>query len=164
MFTHSLIDEEITAYTRMSIKQLKCVIHAEQLKDSLVQQVQQRLAISIENRNNLTESEMTNMNIDMSSEMIMTSEMQLRVITIQLRVITMQLRVATLQSEVLKCWKNIDDVVYYNSKIYVLQISALCNAVISQFHDDVFTDYYYNYIIEAPHSICSLVILSLVLH
>ena len=126
----------------MSIEQLKHAIHAEQLKDSLVQWVQQRLTTSIKNRNNLTESEMTNMNIDMSSEMIMTSEMQLRVITIQLRVITMQLRVATLQSEVLKCWKNIDDVVYYNSKIYVLQISALCNAVISQFYDDVFTDHF----------------------
>ena len=142
MSTHSLIGEKITAYIRMSIKQLKCAIHAEQSKDSLVQWVQQRLATSIENRNNLTESEMTNMNIDMSSEMIMTSEMQLRVITIQLRVITMQLRVATLQSEVLKCWKNIDDVVYYNSKVYISQISALHNAVISQFHDDVFTDHF----------------------
>ena len=128
MSTHSLIGEKITAYTRMSIKQLKCAIHAEQSKDSLVQWVQQRLATSIKNRNNLTESEMTNMNIDMNSEMIITSEMQLRVITIQ--------------SEVLKCWKDIDNVVYYNSKIYVLQISALCNAVISQFHDDVFTDHF----------------------
>ena len=158
----------------MSIKQLKCAIHAEQSKDSLVQWVQQRLATSIENRNNLTESEMTNINIDMSSEMIMTSEMQLRVITIQsemnmnseiimtsemqLRVITiqsemnmnsemimtseMQLRVITMQSKVLKHWKDIDNIVYYDSKIYVLQISALCNAVISQFYDDVFTDYF----------------------
>ena len=60
--------------------------------------------------------------------MIMTSEMQLRVIN--------------MQSKVLKHWKDIDDVVYYNSKVYVLQISALCNAVISQFHDDVFTDHF----------------------
>ena len=135
----------------MSIKQLKHAIHAEQLKDSLVQQVQQRLTISLINRNNLTESEMTNMNIDMSSEMIMTSKMQLRVITIQSEMnmnsemiikSKMQLRVITIQSEVLKCWKNIDDVIYYNSKIYILQISALCNAVISQFHDDVFTDHF----------------------
>ena len=128
MFTHSLIDEKITAYIRIFIKQLKCAIHAEQSKDSLVQWVWQRLATFIENKINLTESEMTNMNIDINSEMIMTSEMQLRVIT--------------MQSEVLKCWKDIDDVVYYNSKIYVLQISALCNAVISQFHDDVFTDHF----------------------
>ena len=54
---------------------------------------------------------MTNMNIDMSSEMIMTSEMQLRVITIQSEMnmnsemimkSEMQLRVITMQSEVLK--------------------------------------------------------------
>ena len=146
MSTHSLIDEEITAYIRMFIKQLKW-----QSKDSLVWWVQQRLAISIENRNNLTESEMTNMNIDMSSEMIMTSEMQLRVITIQsemninseiIMTSEIQLRVITMQLKVLKHWKNIDDIVYYNSKIYVLQISALCNAVISQFYDDVFTDHF----------------------
>ena len=48
----------------------------------------------------------------------------------------------TIQSEVLKYWKNINDVVYYNSKVYVLQISAFHNAVISQFHDDVFADYF----------------------
>ena len=34
--THSPIGGEITAYTRMSIEQLKCAIHTEQLKDSLV--------------------------------------------------------------------------------------------------------------------------------
>ena len=135
----------------MSIEQLKHVIHAEQSKDSLVQWVWQRLATSIKNRNNLTESEMTNMNIDMSSEMIMTSEMQLRVITIQSEmnmnsemIITseMQLRMITMQSEVLKCWKDINDVVHYNSKIYILQNSALCNAVISQFHNNIFTDHF----------------------
>ena len=54
----------------------------------------------------------------------------------------MQLRVITMQSKVQKHWKNIDDVIYYNSKIYILQISALCNAVISQFYDNVFTDYF----------------------
>ena len=35
--TCSPIGGEITAYTRMSIKQLECAIHTEQLKDSLVQ-------------------------------------------------------------------------------------------------------------------------------
>ena len=54
---------------------------------------------------------MTNMNIDMSSEMIMTSEMQLRVITIQsemnmnseiIMTSEMQLRVITMQLKVLK--------------------------------------------------------------
>ena len=95
----------------MFIKQLKCAICTEQLKDSLVQQVQQRLTISIKNRNNLTESEMTSMNINMSSKIIMTSEMQLRVTTIQLKMnmnsemimkSEMQLRVITMQSKVLK--------------------------------------------------------------
>ena len=60
--------------------------------------------------------------------MIMTSEMQSKVITIL--------------SDIQKCWTNINDVVYYNSKIYVLQISVFHNAVISQFYDDVFTNYF----------------------
>ena len=74
--THSPIGGEITAYTRMSIKQLKCAIHTEQLKDSLVQQVQQGLTTPIKNRNNLAGSEMTNIDIDMNPEMVMASEMQ----------------------------------------------------------------------------------------
>ena len=83
---------------------------------------------------------MTNMNIDMSSEMIITLKMQLRVITIQsemnmnsemIMTLKMQLRVITMQLKVLKCWKDIDDIVHYNDKIYVLKNSALCNAVIS---------------------------------
>ena len=94
---------------------------------------------------------MININMNMNSEMIMTLEMQLRVITIQSEIninseiimtSEMQLRVITMQSEVLKYWKNIDDVVHYNSKIYILQNSALCNAVISQFYDDVFADHF----------------------
>ena len=76
MSTHSSIGGEITAYTRMSIKQLECAICTEQLKDSLVQQVQQGLATPIKNRNNLAGSKMTNMNIDMNSEMVIASEMQ----------------------------------------------------------------------------------------
>ena len=36
MSTHSSIGGKITAYTRMSIKQLKCAICTEQLKDSLI--------------------------------------------------------------------------------------------------------------------------------
>ena len=138
-------------YTKMSIKQLKCAIYAEQSKDSLVKWVWQRLATSIKNRNNLAESEMINKDIDMNLKMIMTSEMQLKVITIQSDmnmnseiIITseMQLRVITMHLKVLKCWKDIDDVIHYNSKVYVLQNSALHNAVISQFHNDVFTDYF----------------------
>ena len=89
--------------------------------------------------------------MNMNLKIIITSVIQWRVITIQsdmninsemIMISKMQLRVITIQSEVLKCWKDIDDVVHYNSKIYVLQNSALCNAVISQFHDDVFADYF----------------------
>ena len=54
----------------------------------------------------------------------------------------MQLNVITILSDVQKRWKSIDDVIYYDSKVYILQNSALCNAVISQFHDDVFTDHF----------------------
>ena len=76
MSTHSLIGGEIMAYTRMSIKQLEHAIHTEQLKDSLIQQVQQGLATPIEDRNNLARFKMTNMNIDMNPEMVIASEMQ----------------------------------------------------------------------------------------
>ena len=71
---------------------------------------------------------MTNMNIDMNSKMIMASEMQLNMASILLNV--------------QKCWQEIDDVVHYNSKVYVLQNPTLCNAVISQYHDDVFAGHF----------------------
>ena len=90
MSTHSSIDGEIMAYTRMSIEQLKCAIHTEQLKDSLIQQVQQGLATSIKNRNNLTGFKMINMNIDMNPEMVIASEMQSNM--------------ASILSNVQKCW------------------------------------------------------------
>ena len=60
--------------------------------------------------------------------MIMTSEMQLNVITIL--------------SDVQKRWKSVDDIIYYDSKVYILQNFTLHNAVISQYHDDVFTDHF----------------------
>ena len=71
---------------------------------------------------------MTNMNIDMNPEMVMTLEMQLNM--------------ASILSDVQKCWQEIDDVVQYNSKVYVLQNPTLCNAVISQYHNDVFTRHF----------------------
>ena len=86
MSTCSPIGGEITAYTRMSIKQLKCAIHTEQLKDNLVQQVQQELATPIEDRNNLTGFKMTNMDIDMNPEMVMALEMQPNIASILLNV------------------------------------------------------------------------------
>ncbi|SLM39997.1 hypothetical protein LPUS_10664 [Lasallia pustulata] len=39
-------------------------------------------------------------------------------------------------------WQEIDDVVYYNGKIYVLQNTALRNAVISRYHDDIFAGHF----------------------
>ena len=86
MSTCSPIGEKITAYIRMSIEQLEHAICTEQLKDSLVQQVQQKLATSIKNRNNLTESEMTNIDIDMNSKMVIALEMQLNMASILLNV------------------------------------------------------------------------------
>ena len=68
------------------------------------------------------------MNIDMNPEMVIASEIQSNMASILL--------------DVQKCWQEIDDVVHYNSKIYVLQNPTLCNAVISQYHDDVFAGHF----------------------
>ena len=68
------------------------------------------------------------MNIDMNSDMIIASEMQLNMASILLNV--------------QKCWQEIDDVVHYNSKVYVLQNPTLHNVVISQYHDDVFAGHF----------------------
>ena len=38
--------------------------------------------------------------------------------------------------------KAIDDVVHYNGKVYVSQNPTLCNAVISQYHNDVFAGHF----------------------
>ena len=71
---------------------------------------------------------MTNIDIDMNSEMVMASEMQSNMASILL--------------DVQKCWQEIDDVVHYDGKVYVPQNPTLCNAVISQYHDDVFTGHF----------------------
>ena len=39
-------------------------------------------------------------------------------------------------------WQEINDVVYYNGKIYVPQNTALRNAVISQYHDNIFAGHF----------------------
>ena len=39
-------------------------------------------------------------------------------------------------------WQEIDNVVYYNGKIYIPQNTALCNAVISQYHNDIFAGHF----------------------
>ena len=68
------------------------------------------------------------MNIDMNPEMVMASEMQSNMASILLNV--------------QKCWQEIDDVVHYDSKVYVPQNPTLRNAVISQYHDDVFAGHF----------------------
>ena len=71
---------------------------------------------------------MINIDIDMNPEMVIASEMQLNMTSIL--------------SDVQKCWQEIDDVVHYNDKVYILQNPTLCNAVISQYYDDVFTEHF----------------------
>ncbi|KAA6410495.1 MAG: gag-pol poly [Lasallia pustulata] len=39
-------------------------------------------------------------------------------------------------------WQEIDDVIYYDSKIYVPQNTALRNVVISRYHDDIFASHF----------------------
>ena len=48
----------------------------------------------------------------------------------------------TILSDVQKRWKSVNDIIYYDSKVYILQNLTLCNVVISQYHDDVFTDHF----------------------
>ena len=48
----------------------------------------------------------------------------------------------TILSDVQKRRKSINDVIYYDSKVYILQNSVLHNVMISQFHDDIFTDHF----------------------
>ena len=108
--THTPIGDEVTAYISMFIKELECLIHAKQSHNSLVQQVQQGLATPIEDRPNLAGSEMANAvpgTANMATNMAAT--------------------MASIWSQ----WQEIDDVVHYNGKVYVLQNTALCNTVIS---------------------------------
>ncbi|KAA6412412.1 MAG: hypothetical protein FRX48_03402 [Lasallia pustulata] len=55
------IGGEITAYIRMSIKQLKCAIYTEQSYNNAVRYLRQGLATPLEDRNNLAGPEMANM-------------------------------------------------------------------------------------------------------
>ena len=68
------------------------------------------------------------MNIDMNPKIVIASEMQLNMTSIL--------------SDVQKCWQEIDDVVHYDDKVYVPQNSTLCNAVISQYYNDVFAEHF----------------------
>ena len=39
-------------------------------------------------------------------------------------------------------WQELDGVIHYNSKIYILQNTALCKAVISHFYNDIFAGHF----------------------
>ena len=43
----------------------------------------------------------------------------------------MQSNMTSILSDVQKYWQEKDNIVHYNSKVYILQNFALCNAVIS---------------------------------
>ena len=95
--TRTPIGGEATAYTKMSIEELKRAIRAKQSHNSLVQQVRQGLATPIKDRPNLAGSETANAvpgTANMATNMAAT--------------------MASIWSQ----WQEINDVVYYNGKIY----------------------------------------------
>ena len=108
--THTPIDGEATAYTSMSIKELERAICAEQSHNSLVRQVRQGLATPIKDRPNLAGSETANA-VPGTANMVT----------------NMAATMASIWSQ----WQEIDNIIYYDGKIYILQNTALRNAVIS---------------------------------
>ena len=115
------IGGEAMAYTSMSIKELKCAICAKQFHDSLVQRVRQGLATPIEDRPNLAGPEMANAVPGTAN---------------------MATNMAAIMASIWSRWQEIDNVVYYNGKIYVPQNTAFRNAVISRYHDEIFTGHF----------------------
>ena len=96
--TRTPIGDEATAYTKMSIKELKRAICAEQSHDSLVRQVRQGLAIPIKDRPNLAGLETANA-VPGTANMVT----------------NMAATIASIWSR----WQEINNVVYYDGKIYV---------------------------------------------
>ena len=92
------IGGKATAYTKISIEELKHAIRAEQSHNSLVRQVQQGLAIPIEDRPNLAGPEMANAVPETAN---------------------MATNIAATMASIWSQWQEIDDVVYYNGKTYV---------------------------------------------
>ena len=109
--TCTLIDGEATAYINMSIEELKRAIYAKQSHDSLVRQVRQGLATPIKDRPNLVRLEMANTVPGMAN---------------------MATNMAATMASIWSQWQEIDNVIHYNGKVYVLQNTALHNTVISQ--------------------------------
>ena len=96
--THTPIGGEVTAYISMSTEELKHAIHAKQSHDSLIRQVRQGLATPIKDRPNLAGPEMANA---VPGTANMTTNM------------------AATMASIWSQWQEINDVVYYDSKIYV---------------------------------------------
>ena len=119
--TRTPIGGKATAYTSIFIEELKRAICAKQSHDSLVQQVRQGLATPIEDRPNLARSEMANA-VPRTANMVT----------------NMSATMASIWSR----WQEIDNVVHYEGKIYVPQNTALRNAVISRYHDNIFTGHF----------------------
>ena len=115
------IGGEVTAYTSMSIKEFKRAICAEQSHNSLVQQVRQGLATPIKDRPNLAQPEIANAVPGTAN---------------------MMTNMAATRASIWSQWQEIDDVVHYNSKIYVPQNTAIRNTVISQYHDNIFAGHF----------------------
>ena len=126
------IGGKITAYTRMPIEQLERAIRTGQSYNDAVRRVQQGLATLLEDRNNLAGPEMANM---VSNETNMATNAGLEIATALSHI-------PTKMADIWKQWQEIDNVVHYNGKIYVPQNTALRTAMISRFHDDVFTGHF----------------------
>ena len=54
----------------------------------------------------------------------------------------MATNMAAIMASIWSQWQDINGVVYYNSKIYILQNTALHNAVINQYYNDVFAGHF----------------------
>ena len=119
--TGTPIGGEATAYISMSIKELEHAICAEQSHNSLVRQVRQGLATPIKDRPNLAGPDMANA---VPGTANMTTNM------------------AATMASIWSRWQEIDDVVHYDGKVYVPQNTAFCNAVISQYHNDIFAGHF----------------------
>ena len=92
------IGGKATAYTKMSIKELERAIYAKQSHNSLVRQVRQGLATPIEDRPNLAGSETANA-VPGTANMAM--------------------NMAAMTASIWSQWQEIDNIIYYNGKIYV---------------------------------------------
>ena len=93
------IGGKAAAYISISIKELECAICGKQTYNSLVQRVQQGLATPIEDTLNLAGSEMANA---------------------VLGVANMATNMTATRGSIWSWWQEIDDIVHYNGKVYVL--------------------------------------------